>query len=199
MTRVGNAVLPMHPEIIAGDPQAVRWVLPPSSVPFVGPVRRAPGALGELVAAGVIREISCESCAVLVRLTDGRGWRDVLPEVRDALSAAIAEPGWQPYDEAQCGCDALLTAAVHEVLAGPAGDYVRSHGGAVNVESVVDGRVEVSFDGTCGHCPATGITLHDRLEVEVRRKYPALESIMATNAGRPKGLQIFKIGRRRDC
>ena len=196
MSGVGSAALPMHPETVANDPQTVRWVLPPSSVPFVGPVRRAPGALGELLAAGVIREVRCESCAVLIRLAADRRWGDAVPVVRDALSASLGKPGWQPYDETQCGCDALLGAAVDEVLAGPAGDYVRSHGGAVTVRSVADGRVEVSFEGTCGHCPATGITLHDRLEVEVRRKYPALQSITATNAGRRKGLPLSSIGRR---
>lgn len=190
----------MHPEEVADQPQTVRWVLPPGAVPFAGPVRAAPGALGELVAEGVIRAIVCESCAVLIRLSDGMIWSELLPRVRDALAASIgARAAWQPYDEGQRGADALLTAAVREVLAGPAGDYVRSHGGEVTVASVRDGRVEVTFDGACAHCPATGITLHDRLEAEVRRLHPGLQSITATDSGQRNGLRLFSIRRRRVC
>lgn len=192
-----TAAVPMHPEMVAGEEQVVRWVLPPGAVPFAGPVCSAPGVLGELLAAGVIQEIECESCAVLIRLGDSERWDERLPEVRDALAAAIAEPAWKPDAESQWGCDALLAAAVHEVLAGQAGDYVRSHGGRVTVASVAEGRVAVTFDGTCGHCPATGITLHDRLETEVRRKYPALQEITATNAGHG-GPRLFSIRGRRE-
>lgn len=190
--------VPMHPELVAGEEQTVRWVLPADAVPFVGPVRSAPGLLGELLAGGVIQEIVCESCAVLVRLDDGERWTDRLPSIREALSSAIADPGWQPVDEGQRGRDALLAAAVHEVLAGQAGDYVRSHGGRVTVASVTDGHVAVTFDGTCGHCPATGITLHDRLETEVRRKYPALREITATNGEPRNALRVFNIRRRKE-
>lgn len=190
------ATLPMHPELIAGDEQMVRWMLPPGVVPFAGPVLSAPGALGELVTAGVIREIECESCAVLIQLCDGERWGDRLPAVRDALATSIGDGGWRPHDDAQCGPDALLASAVREVLAGEAGDYVRSHGGRVTVASVADGRVVVTFEGTCGHCPATGITLHDRLEAEVRRRHPALREITATNSEPRNGLRLFTIRRR---
>lgn len=188
--------LPMHPELVADDPRTVRWVLPPGRVPFAGPVRRAPQPLSAWVDEGVIETIACESCAVLIRLSEGVRWTDVLARVREALAAAIGAPGWQPDDERQCGSDALLSAAVREVLAGQAGDYVRSHGGEVTVASVADGRVEVTFAGTCGHCPATGITLHDRLETEVRRKHPALRAITATDAGGHGQPRFLRIRRR---
>lgn len=192
-------VVPMHPETVDDRAQTVRWVVPPDTVPFAGQVREAPGPLGRLMTDGVIQAIVCESCAVLVRLGDAHTWADELSRVRDALGVSIVNDGWQPYDEAQRGPAALLTAAVHEVLAGQAGDYVRSHGGEVHVASVADDAVEVTFAGTCGHCPATGITLHDRLEVEVRRKYPALRSITATDSGRRSGPRFLSIRRRRDC
>lgn len=194
-----TAAVPMHPEMVAGEDRTVRWVMPPGAVPFAGPVCSAPGVLGELLASGVIREIECESCAVLIRLSEHERWGDRLPTVRDALASAIADPAWQPDEEGQRGRDALLAAAVREVLAGQAGDYVRSHGGQVTVASVTDGRVAVTFDGTCGHCPATGITLHDRLETEVRRKYPALQEITATNNEPRNALRLFTIRRRKDC
>lgn len=196
---MSELTVPMHPEVVDGQSDTVRWMLPPGSVPFAGPVRGAPGALGRLMTEGVIRTIVCESCAVLIRLGEGERWGDRLSMVRDALATAIAAPGWVPEDDDQRDCDALLAAAVHEVLAGEAGDYVRSHGGAVTVASATDGRVEVTFEGTCGHCPATSITLHDRLETEVRRKYPALQAITATNSGGQRGPRFLNIRRRRDC
>lgn len=195
MTSALEAV-PMHPETVEGEPQVVRWVVPAGVVPFAGPVRVAPEPLRRFVAEGVIRTIVCESCAVLVRLADDRRWADEVGRVRDALAASIDTPAWQPYDDEQCGDDAVLAAAVREVLAGPAGDYVRSHGGAVNLASVADHAVEVTFAGTCGHCPATSITLHDRLETEVRRKYPQLRSLTATNSGQRTGPRFLRIGRR---
>lgn len=190
--------MPMHPEIVSDDAQTVRWVLPPGAVPFAGPVRAAPAALGELLGSGVIRAIVCESCAILIQLGEDERWSDQLPRVREALSSALADSSWQPYDEGQRGSGPLLAAAVREVLAGQAGDYVRSHGGEVTVASVADDRVAVTFDGTCGHCPATSITLHDRLETEVRRKYPALQEITATNGEPRTALRLFSIRRRRD-
>lgn len=190
--------VPMHPEVVPEDPQTVRWVLPPGVVPFAGPVREAPGALGQLLASGVIRTITCESCAVLIQLREAERWSEHLAHVRAALSSAITDPSWQPYDDGQVGGDALLAAAVQEVLAGQAGDYVRSHGGKVTVASVADRRVAVTFDGTCAHCPATGITLNDRLETEVRRRYPALQEITATNGNPPSALRFLSIRRRRD-
>lgn len=190
--------VPMHPEVVPEDPQTVRWVLPPGVVPFAGPVREAPGALGQLLAAGVIRTIACESCAVLIQLGEAERWSEHLTHVREALSSAITDPSWQSYDDEQLGGDALLAAAVQEVLAGEAGDYVRSHGGKVTIASVTDRRVAVTFDGTCAHCPATGITLNDRLETEVRRRYPALQEITATNGNQPSALRFLSIRRRRD-
>ncbi len=195
-TPIPAATVPMHPEVAGGDVQLVRWVVPPGAVPFAGPVQAAPGRLGELMSDGVIQEIVCESCAVLIRLSDAERWADRLPTVRDALAAAIVDPAWRPDDDVQYGRDALLAAAVREVLAGHAGDYVRSHGGQVAVASVADGRVTVTFEGTCGHCPATGLTLHDRLETEVRRKYPDLQEITATNSGHSTP-RLFSIRRRR--
>lgn len=200
MTVSTSPAVAMHPELIPGHPQSVRWVLAPDAVPFVGPVRTAPGALGELAAAGVIREVAGESSAVVITLADGAEWARLLPRVRAALGEALAIPTeWQPYDEEQRSPDQLLRTAVQEVLAGPAGDYVRSHGGSVTIASVSDGHVTVTFDGTCGHCPATGITLHDRLETEVRRRFPGLKSISASNAGQRNGLRLFSIRRRPNC
>ena len=78
--------------------------------------------------------------------------------------------------------DDMLRAALEDVLAGPAGDYIRSHGGEVTVVSACDRRAEVRMSGTCAHCPAAGFTLHSRLESELRARFPSLRELRATEA-----------------
>lgn len=73
--------------------------------------------------------------------------------------------------------DAILQAAVDEALAGPAGQYLRSHGGTVRVVSAEDGTVVLDLGGTCRSCPARGFTLQMRLEAEIRRLYPDLREV----------------------
>lgn len=73
--------------------------------------------------------------------------------------------------------DAVLQAAVDEALAGPAGQYLRSHGGTVRVVSAEDGTVVLDLGGTCRSCPARGFTLQMRLEAEIRRLYPDLREV----------------------
>lgn len=73
--------------------------------------------------------------------------------------------------------DAVLQAAVDEALAGPAGQYLRSHGGTVRVVSAEAGTVVLDLGGTCRSCPARGFTLQMRLEAEIRRLYPDLREV----------------------
>ena len=64
-----------------------------------------------------------------------------------------------------------------EALAGPAGQYLRSHGGTVRVVSAADGTVVLDLSGTCRSCPARGFTLQMRLEAEIRRLYPEVREV----------------------
>ncbi|MFK4144872.1 NifU family protein [Streptomyces sp. NPDC004065] len=76
--------------------------------------------------------------------------------------------------------DALLHAAAQEVLAGPAGDFARSHGGSIELVGVRDGVVTVRLGGACHGCPASWFTLHQRLERRLRRLHPGLREVRAT-------------------
>lgn len=188
----------VHPEP-APHPAEVRWVaeataLRDAGLDFVGPVAELPGALGALRASGVVSEARVEPDAVVVRLAEGHTWRDAGGEVRTALLDSLAQGDrWQPVHDRDD--DAVLAAAVESVLAGQTGDYVRSHGGRIEVVAVHDGEVEVALHGTCAGCPAAGYTLDQRLEAAVRALYPALKSISATTVP-SAGPRWLTLGRR---
>jgi Fe-S cluster biogenesis protein NfuA len=175
----------MHPEA-TDDPQTLRWVIPPGTLPVLGEIADAPGVLGELLASGSLGALEVGTAAVSIRLEHGRTWTGDGVAVRDALATALRSPEqWRPVHEADP--DDLLRSAVEDVIDGATGDYIRSHGGEVQVVSVVQGRVQVRMSGACAHCPALGFTLHSRLECEVRRRCPDLVELRAVPAsGRPR-------------
>ena len=152
----------------------------------LGDIAGLPAELDALRARGIIESVAVEVRAVLIRVCEDVTWPAVGAEIRTALAAALLSPhAWMPADGiSTIGEDDALRAALEDVLAGPAGDYVRSHGGEVTIESVCGGRAQVHMRGTCSHCPAAGWTLHLRLEAELRRRYPTLVELTAAGAGR---------------
>jgi len=101
--------------------------------------------------------------------------------VRAAVAAAVAEPaGWRVEDTGSAD-DEDLAAAVRRLVAGDVGDYVRSHGGAVELVGVRDGVVTVRMRGACHGCPASAFTLHARVERRLREECPALVAVVAAS------------------
>ncbi|MFI2644793.1 NifU family protein [Streptomyces sp. NPDC018610] len=190
------SLVPMHPEA-TDDPRTVRWVIPAGTLPVVGEVAEAPDPLGEMLRSEVIASIEVETQAVVIRLTDGHTWSGTGARVRDALGTALGHPQrWRPAGTVTE--DDILRAALRDVLDGPAGDYIRSHGGEVTIVSAHDRRAEVRMAGTCTHCPAAGFTLHSRLESELRARFPDLLELRATEepgrAARPTWLTLRRRG-----
>lgn len=180
----------MHAEA-TGEPDVVRWVLPAGLLPVDGAVATAPGALGRMLADGTLAEVRVETGALLVR-SGGTSWRSLGGPVRSALQESLAEPdGWVVGDGAAAAAlhpgepDDALTTAVHDVLAGPTGDFIRSHGGRVEVVAVADRCVDVRLSGACAHCPAAFFTLHGRLEQDLRTRYPELVEVRAVGSAPP--------------
>lgn len=166
----------LHPEAVTGRPQAVCWVVPPGLTPFVGEVAEAPGALGALLADGTLVTVETEPAAVVTTLRDGLRWRSEGARVRDALGAALRTDGWAPKGAARTDDEALL-AIGQEVAAGRAGDYIRSHGGLVEVVGAHEGVLDVRMTGACSGCAAIPRTLGVRFTTELRRRYPGLVDV----------------------
>ena len=168
----------MHAETLASDHAAVRWVvshgdLPSGDLPS-GRLVSAPGRLGQLLSGGVLRTVLTEPCGVTMWLAPGGTWRSAGDDVRQALQSALAQLEHWVVDPDE---DGTLQRIAQDVLAGPVGDYVRSHGGDVVVRDVSAGVLDVAFDGACSTCSASGVTLHDRLESAIRERYPRLRGV----------------------
>ncbi len=173
------APVPVHPEPVPGDGQALRWSVPAGVLGFVGVPSGLPAPLAALVGSGVLTAVSVEPAGVCTTLADGHGWREQGAAVRDALQAALASPGaWTPPDGG-AGADAVLRMAVDEVIDGEVGDYIRSHGGRVELLDAHDDEVELRLSGACTHCPASGSTLGERVETALRARYPDLRRVTA--------------------
>ena len=174
-------MIPLHPEAVDGHPEALRWVMPPGSLGFSGDVRSAPGTLGRLLDTGVLTSLTVAEGAVTTCLSPACSWATQGAAVRSALHAALEDPAdWVPEVPATPGTrDAALAAAARSVLSGRVGDFIRSHGGVVELVSAHDDVVTVRLTGSCSGCPAVGFTLHARIERALLDLHPDLRALVA--------------------
>ena len=191
-----TTAIALHPEAVDGEPLEVRWVVPAGTLPFVGQALSVPEPLQMLVQSGVLTSIVIEPTAIRTRLAPDRDWRLSGSAVRDAVADAAAAPDeWVPRDGS--GGDAVVRAAVEQVLAGEVGAYVRSHGGSLELEAVHEGVIKMRFAGACAHCPASDYTLTHRFEAAVRARCPHVVSIVTTRsaAAAPTGARLLGMPR----
>lgn len=166
--------LPTH--AVPVDLRTTAWVVPDDALPAPGPIAAAPGELGKALAEGTLTRLEVQRGQVLMELAPGLTWRAEGARLRTALLDALAAPGdWRHVDVASR--DESLAEVAQRVLAGPTGDYIRSHGGVVEVVSVAGGVVDVRMSGMCAACPLSDFTLHRRVEEEIRLLEPALVSV----------------------
>lgn len=165
-----TAAIALHPEA-TDDPQTLRWVAPCSSIPFAGEVVSFPGA-DEV--QGVLSRVVAAPGALFVTLSTGYSWRDEGPRIRRTLIAALSRPDrWVGASDAvELDADGLLHAVAEELIDGPIAEIARVHGGSIELVSAKDGIVSVRMHGACHGCAAASITLHQRLERELRRRVP---------------------------
>jgi len=136
--------LPIHPEAVPGDPQAVRWVVPTGSVP-VGEVRGAPGSFGSMLEYGVISRALVEADGVWTWIPSDQVWSRVGSKVRDALVASLGDEGW----DVETGSADLLRYISRDVVEHQLAAYIASHGGQIQVADNDAETVEVDFGGAC--------------------------------------------------
>ena len=169
------AAIEMHPEQVLTDPHVLRWVVPPGILE-PGLPTSFPAPLAELFAERVLRASIVEESAIWLWLAPELSWSVVGAQVRTALSAALNQPeGWQiePAD------DAILQQVAFEVICGPVGEVIGSHGGAAELVSVKDNTVLGSLTGARSSCPAIEFTLRNRIDLEIRRRHSRLDRVVA--------------------
>lgn len=167
------AAVPLHPEQVVGDDQALLWHAPGASLP-VGRLVSAPEPLGGLLADGTLPKALCARGLVWLWLDPALTWRGAGPKVRDALSTALQHLEQWRVDPAG---DEVLRRVSDYVLEGSLSAYIASHGGRISVVDVKDDAVEFDFDGACADCPAADVTLHSRVEEAIRDHYPTLARV----------------------
>jgi Fe/S biogenesis protein NfuA len=172
-------VIALHAERVVDDDRVVRWVVPAGTLP-PGRVCRAPGDLGELLSDGTIFDALAEHTAVWLWLRDGLSWAQSGTAVQAALREALADPGGWVVRAAP---GEVLEHVTADLLAGPVGDFVRSHGGSVTARPADDGAVSVRLGGACEHCPAAEYTLRSRLLDALRTRCPDLVEVERGSGG----------------
>lgn len=180
--------LPIHPETVPGEPQAVRWVVPTGGV-SVGEVRRAPGTFGSMLEYGVISRALVEADGVWTWLEPDQSWAKVGPRVRDAIVSSLPEKGW----EVEKGSVDLLRFVAGDVVDQQLAGYIASHGGTIQVVDVDEETVQLDFGGACEDCPASGQTLHQRIETAIRARYPGLKSVSRVGEKPKSGIAWLSI------
>ena len=170
---VEGEAIPIHPEPVAQDPFALRWVIPAGTLGCGIPVT-IPEPLSALFDERVLTTALVEEGAVWLWLNPTYSWAEVGVRVRSALEQALHDPDAWDVREAD---DIVLLHVAAEVLAGSTGDVIRSHGGEAELTSVKDNVVAVYLSGACSSCPAIGFTLRHRIESDIRRRHSALKSV----------------------
>lgn len=176
-------MIPIH-ATATSNPQQLRWVVAPGALPPEGTVQQAPGRLGALLDDGVIDKLVVRDADMLVTLTAGTTWRELGDDIGNALGDALEDPaGWRvdsPTDK-----HARLPEIASELLAGQIGALAQSHGGSIELVSVRGHNVTVRMSGACDGCPASGSTLHEKLQHELRRRVSNQVTVSCENRSAP--------------
>lgn len=192
-----------HP--VAGpDDQTLRWRMSAELLPPLGEALQVPEPLATPLREGAVTRVVVTGQGVEITLAADRSWRTDGPALRTALLAALELPGeWATAPADRCEDDDTrderLSLATEQALAGQVGDFARSHGGRIELESVRDGVVTVRMSGACHGCPAAGVTLHARLERTLRQDHPELKQVRAVQSAQsgPPLTWLTQQGRRR--
>ena len=100
-----------------------------------------------------------------------RAWRGELflesAGADDVVGTLLAAYGLGEGSEEKTEAADAVAAALDEVR-----PLIESHGGSIEVESVVDGVVRVRLAGTCDGCPSSSATLTYGVEEALRRHWP---------------------------
>ncbi|HEX2064485.1 MAG TPA: NifU family protein [Acidimicrobiales bacterium] len=100
-----------------------------------------------------------------------RAWRgEIFLEsvARDEVAGTLlAAYGLGEGPEAKASAEEAVAAALAEVR-----PYAESHGGYIDLESVVDGVVTIRMMGSCDGCPSSSATLTYGVEEALRKHWP---------------------------
>lgn len=174
------------------DPNAIDWVVRDALLPTDVHLTResmppgTPVALADLLLSGAIAGLSVHGEALRVWRSLDVDWVELAPIVDQAIRRALQAGPWlaSPTENTAAthideDSDYSLTSEVTELLAGPVGDYVASHGGSIELVGVHNGVVQLRLCGACQGCPAATQTLKYGIENQLKACCPQLRGVEA--------------------
>lgn len=189
--------IPMHAET-TDDPHVMRWivrgqVVGGSSV-LTGPESSLPEVWNTQLTSGAVAEVTVSPGCLAVRVPDSDAWATLAPLLNTTLREHL-NSGKTINVGGASRSDSELAEAVARVLDGPLHDYVASHGGQIELDSVVDGVVTVRLIGACRGCPSAGTTLRDGIEAQLRTAFPDIVGVRSVEGARrtPTGRKTLPI------
>lgn len=171
----------MHAEMTA-DPAVMKWIVRDGVVSGLAVLAAGssntelPPEWNAALLSDEILEIAVADGYLRVRVADPQNWRTLAPRLQKAL-AEYLKNGNTIAITTPPRSDEELAAAVQELLAGPLASYVASHGGMIELDSVVDAVVTVRMSGACKGCSAAGVTLKQGIEDQLRENYPEIKGV----------------------
>lgn len=155
-----------HAEPVDYDPTAMRWVFA-SGLPACGRLVGAPGELGEMLApGGLIVKAVAERRALWTWLAEPN-WPADGVAVRQAVYAAAGRlDEWLIVP----GDDEVSVMIAHDVIDRTLKQFIASHGGEIALVRADHDEVEVQLKGACARCAAAELTMHGRIEHEIRER-----------------------------
>lgn len=111
--------------------------------------------------------------------------------VRQAIYAAADRlDQWQiePDDE-------VLGVVAADTIDRTLAQFIASHGGQIVLKRAEHGDVDVQLSGSCAHCPAAGLTMHGRIEHEIRERIGEQVVVRAVDAGHHRRRSVPEVQR----
>lgn len=179
--------VPMHVEH-TDDLAVLRWVVQGDAVHGNALINSAsdqievlPHEWVDAIAFGTLESVRVADGLLLVTRAESVEWAAIASALQTSLAAWFAE-GHQIHVIDEAIDDAALATAVEALLAGPLSDYVASHGGKIELDSVESGVVTVRLIGACQGCPSSGTTLKAGIEEQLRMQFPQIVAVKAIDA-----------------
>jgi Fe-S cluster biogenesis protein NfuA len=129
--------------------------------------------------AGVRETLVCGRTVTVVKSGTAR-WEDLAKLIGNAIRRAILS-GDELITTNGTGSEVDnedLTRRVNDVLEQQINNYVRSHGGRINVTEIRDGVVYVQLSGGCQGCSAASVTLRQGVERILKSSIPEVTQVV---------------------
>ncbi len=196
MIKTGSTIISIYTEMTP-NPETMKFVAnkllyPGKSIDFPDEASAAPSPLAqELFTFPFIKSVFIASNFItLTKTNETDDWQDVIPTIKqflkeyledgkavvneDAISVMKTESSNAVSDD-----DDDVVKRIKELLENYVKPAVEMDGGAIQVKSYEDGKVNLMLQGSCSGCPSSMITLKSGIEGMMKRMIPEVKEVVA--------------------